>query len=106
MGVELELAELLIIHLLASNFFARFEVETPAFRKIIKWLVIFGVTIGLYLLASPLGAHISHHCYVTRNYLPFQLVQKEWYRSFKSNSQKEILSAERLEVGGLVTLRN
>ena len=48
MGIELELAELLIIHLLASTFFARFEVETPAFRKIIKWLVIFGITIGLY----------------------------------------------------------
>jgi hypothetical protein len=48
MGIELELAELLIIHLLASNFFARFEVETPAIKKIVKWLLIFGITVGLY----------------------------------------------------------
>ncbi len=48
MGIELELAELLIIQLLASNFLGRFEIETPAFRKIIKWLIIDGITIGLY----------------------------------------------------------
>lgn len=48
MGVEIELAELLLIQLLATNFFARFEAETPAFRKIIKWLIIAGATIGLY----------------------------------------------------------
>ena len=46
--MEIELAELLIIQLLASNFFARFEVETPAFKKIIKWLFIYAITIGLY----------------------------------------------------------
>ena len=48
MGVELELAELLVIQLLASNFFGRFEVETPAFRKIIKWLIIDAIAVGLY----------------------------------------------------------
>ena len=48
MGVEIELVELLIVQLLASNFFGRFEVETPALRKIIKWLIIDGLTIGLY----------------------------------------------------------
>lgn len=46
--MEIELIELLVIQLLASNFFGRFEVETPAFRKIIKWLIIDGITIGLY----------------------------------------------------------
>jgi len=46
--MEIELAELLIIQLLASNFFARFEVETPAFKKITKWLIIYAITIALY----------------------------------------------------------
>lgn len=46
--MEIELIELMVIQLLASNFFGRFEVETPAFRKIIKWLIIDGITIGLY----------------------------------------------------------
>ena len=47
-GIELELAELLMVHLLASSFFAKFEVETPAFRKIIKWLMIYLITVGIY----------------------------------------------------------
>jgi len=46
--MEIELAELLIIQPLASNFFARFEVETPAFKKIIKWFIIYAITIALY----------------------------------------------------------
>lgn len=48
MGLEIELAELLIIQLLASNFFGRFEVETPAFKKIIKWLIIDAITVALF----------------------------------------------------------
>ncbi|MGG7034943.1 MAG: hypothetical protein ACI7YS_07080 [Flavobacterium sp.] len=48
MGIELELAELLIIQLLASSFFARFEVETLPLKRILKWLIIYGITIGLY----------------------------------------------------------
>lgn len=48
MGIELELGELLVIQLLASQFFARFEVEAPVFRKVIKWLIIHGITVGLY----------------------------------------------------------
>ena len=51
-GIELELAELLIVHLIASNMFARFEVETPALKKITKWLIIFGMTLGIYCWLS------------------------------------------------------
>jgi hypothetical protein len=50
MGIELELSILLLIQLLGSSFFGRFEVETPALRKIIKWMIIDGITIGLYFL--------------------------------------------------------
>jgi hypothetical protein len=48
MGIEIELAELLVIQLLASNFFARFDVEKPAMKKIVKWLFIDGITVGLF----------------------------------------------------------
>jgi hypothetical protein len=48
MGIELELGVLLVIQLLGSAFFARFEVETPAVRKIFKWLVIDAITVGLF----------------------------------------------------------
>jgi hypothetical protein len=50
MDVKLELIVLLIIQLIGSSVFARFEVETPALRKIIKWLFMDSATIGLYYL--------------------------------------------------------
>ena len=48
MDVKLELLFLLIVQLFASNLFVHFEIETPAIRKIIKWLFMDGVTISLY----------------------------------------------------------
>ena len=51
-GVELELVVLLLIMILGSSFFAVFEVETPPWRKVTKWLVITGGTVGLYALVG------------------------------------------------------
>lgn len=48
MGIELELIILLIIQILGSSYFAKFEIETPGLRKAGKWLFIAGVTISLY----------------------------------------------------------
>ena len=47
MGIELELAVLLGILLLGSTTFAVFEVETPAWRKILKWSIVVGGTLAL-----------------------------------------------------------
>lgn len=48
MGMEVELAELLVIQLVMTSFFARFEVETRASIKILKWIIIAKITFGLY----------------------------------------------------------
>lgn len=47
MGIELELGTLLLIAVIGQASFAVFEVETPAWRKILKWLVVIGLTLGL-----------------------------------------------------------
>ena len=52
MGIELELGILLGVLVLGSSVFAAFEVETPAWRKILKWSILIGLTIGLY---EPIG---------------------------------------------------
>ncbi len=52
MGIELELLALLIIQLLGSSFFAKFEIETPVAKKIFKWVTIDAITIGLYYLVN------------------------------------------------------
>ncbi len=61
MGVELELAVVLLIVILGSSIFAVFEVETARWRKLLKLLIVAGGTVGLYYgvghwaLALPLG---------------------------------------------------
>ena len=52
MGIELELGVLLGISVLGSGTFAVFEVETPAWRKILKWAIVIGLTLGLYRLVG------------------------------------------------------
>jgi|SRR5262245_24524853 len=47
MGIELELAVLLALSIVGQSTFARFEIETPAVRKILKWFVLAAVTLGL-----------------------------------------------------------
>lgn len=46
--METILIVLLGIQLFASTTFAKFEIETPLLRKLIKWLIIDGATIGLF----------------------------------------------------------
>ncbi len=48
MGIELELALLFVAQTIGTGIFAAFEVETPAWRKITKWLVMAAITLGLY----------------------------------------------------------
>jgi hypothetical protein len=48
MGVELELAVLLAFAIVGQSTFARFEIETPAIRKIVKWFAMAGLTLLVY----------------------------------------------------------
>src|SRR5262245_5664589 len=52
MGIELELAVLLAFSILGQSTFARFEIETPAIRKIVKWFTMAALTLGLYRLVG------------------------------------------------------
>ena len=61
MGIELELGALLLILLFGGEIFAAFEVETPAWRKILKWAIVIALTLALYAaighwaLLAPIG---------------------------------------------------
>ena len=63
-GYELELAVLLAVVVIGSGTFAPFEVETPAWRKILKWAIVTGATLvaarsfGHGAIAIPLGAGV------------------------------------------------
>jgi hypothetical protein len=48
MGIELELFVLLTIAVIGTSVFAAFEIETPAWRKALKWSLVVGATMALY----------------------------------------------------------
>jgi hypothetical protein len=48
MGIEIELAVLLLMTVVGTGVFAVFEVETPAWRRILKWLIVIGATLLLH----------------------------------------------------------
>ena len=49
MGIAIELSVLLVVAIVGQSIFAVFEVETPPWRKILKWGIVAGVTLGLSL---------------------------------------------------------
>ncbi len=52
MGIELELYVLLALLTLGSSIFAVFEVETPRWRKVLKWSLVIVGTVGVYYAAG------------------------------------------------------
>ena len=54
-GIEIELMVMLIFQTLGTSIFARFEVETPIWRKLLKWAIIIVGTLALYLLIGHLS---------------------------------------------------
>ena len=77
MGVEFELGVLLVFAIIAQSTFARFEIETPPVRKIVKWLTMVALTLALYrfvrhwALLLPLGmgaaGTVFHFIWCRRN---------------------------------------
>jgi hypothetical protein len=45
--MALELGTLLLLSIVGTSFFAVFEVETPGWRKALKWVVVCGSTVLL-----------------------------------------------------------
>jgi hypothetical protein len=52
MGLELEWFILLLICVIGKSIFNRFELETPVWRLILKWLITIAITYGLYVFGG------------------------------------------------------
>ena len=50
--IRLELSVLLVLAILGTSFFAVFEVETPGWRKALKWAFLSGATLGLSVVVG------------------------------------------------------
>lgn len=98
MGIELELGVLLLVQLLATSFFARFEIETPAMRKVLKWFMIHSITIGLYFAIGHFALLFPVVMISLGIIVHLRITRKNGNRSDLSNSQKEILRTSRVEM--------
>src|SRR5215510_12818341 len=52
MGIEVELMVLLALSIVGQSTFASFAIETPAWRKILKWSLLVIITLGLYVVVG------------------------------------------------------
>ena len=50
--MELELGVLLAVAIAGQSIFAVFEVETPWWRKLLKWATVAALTLGLFTVAG------------------------------------------------------
>ena len=100
MGIELELCVLLILQLVGTETFARFEVETPVVRKVTKWLTLHAITVGLfycvghYCLLFPLlilMSGIAMHLHVCKKhgFDPIKATPRKKYYQFRGWKWKE-----------------
>lgn len=88
--MAIELAVLLAVVVLGSSVFAVFEVETPGWRKALKWGVVTAMTLALYQVAGhwslllPLGLGVAglgfHFWWCQRNGInPFRATPRQRY---------------------------
>lgn len=54
-GIVIELGILYLLQTVGHSIFAVFELETPAWRLILKWVLLAALTLGLY-------AFVGHWC--------------------------------------------
>ena len=100
MGIELELSVLLAIAVLGQASFAVFEVETPAWRKILKWGIVIGLTLALarmvghWSLVLPIAAGVAgvigHTIWCRRNGIdPIQATPRRKYYELRGWAWRE-----------------
>ncbi len=100
MNFTIELSILLLIQLIGSSSFAVFEVETPALRKILKWLILDVITIllslwiGHWALVFPsiilIAGILFHFWFCRKNGIdPFDATPRKKYYMLRKWSWKE-----------------
>lgn len=59
-GIEIELAVLLILQALGTTIFSKFETETPLIKRLLKWILLTGGAVSLYLLSGTGHCHFRY----------------------------------------------
>lgn len=99
MGIELEWFSLLVIRVFGNAMFGRFEVETPAWKRIAKWLLTIAITgviyhyFGHWAMVFVIGFSLLgltvHFVWCKKNGIhPFRATPHEKYRALRATKQR------------------
>ena len=89
MRLEPELLILLIIQTIFISAFARFEIESHLLRKILKWFIIDGITIGLYFIINHWAVLFPILALVPGTIYHFNWCRKNGIDPFKATPKKK-----------------
>ncbi len=89
MWISLELSVLLLIQLLAHTFFVQFEIGAHPLKRIMKWLVIDGVTIGLYFLVGHYALIFPLATMLIALTIHLVVCRKWWVDPFRATPKKK-----------------
>jgi hypothetical protein len=106
MGIELELAVLLMFSVIGQSTFARFEIETPAIRKIVKWFAVAGITLALYGVAGHWSLLVPVALGAAGTTFHIVWCRRKWDRPDSRDAGAQVLRTARLELAprrGLAT---
>lgn len=87
--MELELILLLIIQTTFISAFAKFEIETHLHKKLIKWFIIDGITIGIYFVAGHWAALFPLLALIPGTVFHFTWCKKNGIHPFKATPRKK-----------------
>ena len=90
MGISLELAVLLLIQLVGTSAFAKFEIETPAIRKITKWFLIDAITVALYYWISHWALVLPIFMVTLGTIVHFRICRKNGIVPFKATPREKL----------------
>lgn len=89
MRIEMELFTLLIIQTVFISAFAKFEIETPLLKKLLKWFIIDGITIGLYFFISHWAMLFAVLALVPGTVYHFMWCRENGIHPFKATPRRE-----------------
>lgn len=90
MGVALELAVLLLIQLVGTSAFAKFEIESPVLKKITKWLLIHALTVALYFWVGHWALVLPVFMVTLGTIIHFRICRKNGIDPIKATPQEKL----------------
>jgi len=96
----------LLIVILGSSIFAVFEVETALWRKLLKWLIVAGGTVGLYYGVGHWALALPFGLAALGGGVSLRLVPPARHSPVQRHAAREVLRAAGLDLAAVTRATN